>query len=84
MQQRQTVRGPQGREVEFVDVAALEAVDFQPHAAAVGGHCGPLNLRRRLVDFRAAVGGLVDIGVGLQAVRLRIAGRPRVDQVRER
>ena len=52
-------------EVQFVDVSDLQAVDDQVDVSPVRGDPGFLDGRLGVVDLGAAVGGLVDVGVGL-------------------
>src|ERR1051326_5585457 len=53
-----------------MDVPLPEALDVQPHALSVLGNRDAADDRRCLIDLRAAVRSLVDVGKGLQTVRL--------------
>src|SRR5437016_140702 len=59
-----------------MDVPLREAIENQPEAQAVCAQGGALNDGGGLIDLGAAVGGLVNISVGLDLVRAwRFGGR---------
>ena len=52
----------------------LEAIDEEPHRFAICAHGGGCNRRIRMVDFGAAVAGLIDVGVRRQIIGLNRQG----------
>ena len=67
----------------MVDVTTDEPVNFKPHGFFVGGDGGGDDTRVGVVDFRAAVLGLEDIGPRLHAVAFRIFRAGGVDRFGE-
>ena len=63
MQQRQTGLRPHALRVEFMHVAFLQPVHIQTHTATIspGDRFG--DHRLGVIDFRAAIGRLLDVGV---------------------
>ena len=83
MQQWLLFRRADAVQMQLVNVPFLELVDGQPHAQAVGGDLGFGNGGLGGVHFRAAVVGLVNIGVGRERIGLGIAGTGGVNLVSE-
>ena len=71
MQQGSTFRAADAGRVEFVNVAFREGAQDETRAAAIGSHGDAGDRRLGLVDLRAAIAGLIDVGVRLQLERLR-------------
>ena len=55
MQQRDACRGPQSIGMQFVNMPALQSINFQLHRFAILSNIDPADHRFRVIHFRASV-----------------------------
>ena len=69
--------------IQMVDVAADEAVDFKPHGFLIERHGGGDDFGGGVVNFRAAISVLKDVGPSLHRVAFRIGRGRGIDRLSE-
>src|SRR5688572_22778728 len=67
-----------------MDMSLLQAIEEQAHRAFILADNCFFDSWLRAIDFRAAVAGLVNVGVGLDLVALEVFRGCRVDGLSER
>ena len=84
VQQGQPGSGANSWEMEFVDMPCLKSIDEKPHGLPVLADLAAQDAGTGVVDFWAAVGTLIDVGIGGQLEALGLHCRWRVNWLCER